>query len=727
MTNIGVYSALFSLWPIVAAASTPVSTYGTYFGGTGDTNAAVAVAVDPSGNVVVVGYTTSLTLPGTANAYQPTKATGFADIRDIFLAKFDPTGRTLMWATFLGGNDDDMPNAVAVDSSGNVYVTGTTESTNFPVTPQAYLTTSPLPPSLNSFIAKVSADGSRLLYSTFLPFDAEEIGGLYRDRALAVNANGEAYIAGRFTASQTFVTPGALNIGDHPFASIFLARMNSTGTGLIFGADLGGGGFEGSAVTSLALDAIGNCYVAGVTAESTLPTTSRALGGQDPNAGLPGEDLGSLAAANSGFVLEVNPTGSQILYGTYFGIRYSTTSIAQIGIGSNGAIYFSGFTNGSTFQVGPSAFQITPASGFMAKFTPGSTTVDAFTYLPSLVEGGLPSVLFGNQPQTVYVSFPATGSQGFELAELDAQTLALVSSFTAPNTGFAPVSAALAPPHSVWFTGSAGLGLGSLISANSFQSAPQNPSSSAVLIQITDVSTNITAVVNAASYLGGPISPGEIVTIGGTELGPSTPAGLALDQTGKVATSVGGVQVVFDGTPAPLTYVSATQINCVVPYEVQGQAGSYVQVSYQSQTSSPFPLTYTAANPGLFTANGSGAGPAAAFNQDLSHNSPDNPAAKGSTVVLFMTGEGQTSPPGVTGGVTTVSATPPLTPQPLLPVTVLIGGQSAFVAFYGEAPGLVSGVMQLNVQIPTDASSGNLPVLVFVGASSQTGVTISVQ
>ena len=221
----------------------------------------------------------------------------------------------------------------------------------------------------------------------------------------------------------------------------------------------------------------------------------------------------------------------------------------------------------------------------------------------------------------------------------------------------------------------------------------------------------IAAVVNAASFRSGPIAPGEIVTLLGTGFGP------------------GGVRVLFDGRAAPLTYASDTQISCVVPlYEVPGRGNIYVQVRHQDQTSIPFSLAVTAANPALFTADGSGSGPAAALNQDGSQNSPTNPAAKGSTVVIFLTGEGQTSPAGVTGKVTTVSAVPLMTPRPVLPVSVLIGGQAASVASYGKVPGVTSGVMQLNARIPSNVPSGNLAISVSVGGNtSPDGVTVSVE
>jgi len=191
---------------------------------------------------------------------------------------------------------------------------------------------------------------------------------------------------------------------------------------------------------------------------------------------------------------------------------------------------------------------------------------------------------------------------------------------------------------------------------------------------------------------------------------------------------VAGVQVQFGGYAAPLTYVSSTQINAVVPYEIQDLSNLSAMVTYESQTSNAFPTTTTSTAPALFTSNGSGAGPVACLNQDSTYNGPTNPAPKGSYVVLYATGEGQTAPQGVTGEVTGLSAVPPLTPQPVLPVTVLIGGQSAFVAFYGEAPGIIAGVLQLDVQIPLNVASGSIPLSISVGGkSSQPGVTISVQ
>jgi uncharacterized protein (TIGR03437 family) len=250
-----------------------------------------------------------------------------------------------------------------------------------------------------------------------------------------------------------------------------------------------------------------------------------------------------------------------------------------------------------------------------------------------------------------------------------------------------------------------------------------------VTLTVTAPLPTITAVVNAASFGGSKIAPGEIVTLGGTALGPVNGLGLTLNSAGKVSTTLGNVSVTFNGYPSPLVYVSATQINCVVPYEVAALVSPFVQVTYAGQSSNAFSLSGGASAPGIFTQNGQGSGPGAILNASGTVNGPSAPAAKGTIVVIYMTGEGQTGPAGVTGSVTAVNTSGgPLTPQPLLPIAVTIGGQPATVVFYGEAPGLVAGVMQVNVIVPTAAASGADALVVSVGGNpSQSGVTVSVQ
>jgi uncharacterized protein (TIGR03437 family) len=245
---------------------------------------------------------------------------------------------------------------------------------------------------------------------------------------------------------------------------------------------------------------------------------------------------------------------------------------------------------------------------------------------------------------------------------------------------------------------------------------------------------SITRVVNAASYLDSPIAAGELLTIFGTHLGPATGLPLALDPSGKVATTLGGVQVLVGAYPAPLIYASSGQVSAVAPYEIGTPflVNPTLVVKYLGQSSGGMQMTQAGAAPAIFTANSSGSGQGAILNSDYSANSTLNPALSGDIVQIFMTGEGQTAPAGVSGRITGVSAIGPLTPQPLLRVSVAIDGQPASVQFYGEAPYLVAGVMQLNVQIPSNARSGNLPVVVTFGAEgnpigSQSGVTVSVR
>lgn len=237
----------------------------------------------------------------------------------------------------------------------------------------------------------------------------------------------------------------------------------------------------------------------------------------------------------------------------------------------------------------------------------------------------------------------------------------------------------------------------------------------------------IASVVNAASYASGAVAPGELVTIFGNSIGPSSSTLASVSAaSGAVPTTLGDVQVTFGGTPAPLLYGSTGQINAVVPFEVAGQSAVQMAITGPNGQGFSTTLPVAAANPSIFSANASGTGQGAILNNaDLSKNSPSNPAARGSVVVLFATGTGVLKP-AAADGVLTPTANPPLIAQP---VTVTIGGQSATVLYQGGAPQLVAGVSQIDVQVPAGVTPGSaVPVTITVGGvPSLNTVTMAVK
>ena len=252
-----------------------------------------------------------------------------------------------------------------------------------------------------------------------------------------------------------------------------------------------------------------------------------------------------------------------------------------------------------------------------------------------------------------------------------------------------------------------------------------------VVVPVTTIVTTsplappfIGAVVNAASQIPASVSPGEILTVYGFGVGPSNTAGFTLDPSGKVATSLNGAQILFDGRPAPMIYGSAWQANVIVPYEVAAQAATTISLQFGGITSAAWTVPVAPSAPGIFTLNASGLGPAAVLNQDNSVNSAANPAPRGSIVQIYATGEGQTSPPGVTGSITGSGLK-----TPVQGVKVAIGGQDAFVQYAGSAGDAVAGLFQVNAVVPQSVTPGAaVPIAVSVGGvPSQGGVTIAVQ
>jgi uncharacterized protein (TIGR03118 family) len=230
----------------------------------------------------------------------------------------------------------------------------------------------------------------------------------------------------------------------------------------------------------------------------------------------------------------------------------------------------------------------------------------------------------------------------------------------------------------------------------------------------------ILGIQNGASQLTGSIAPGEVVVITGLTIGPSPTASAVLPSTGAVSASLGGVSVTFNGTPAAVLYTGASQTSVLVPYELSGSSSANLVVKFGSQTASlTVPVALSA--PGIFTLNFTGSGQAVAINTDGSLNSATNPAAAGSVITLYATGEGATYPPGQDGEVDTM-----IIRTPQLPVSLTVGGQTARVLFAGTAFGSVQGVMQVEALIPSGVT-GTVPLELTVGsANSQTTATINV-
>ena len=232
---------------------------------------------------------------------------------------------------------------------------------------------------------------------------------------------------------------------------------------------------------------------------------------------------------------------------------------------------------------------------------------------------------------------------------------------------------------------------------------------------------NLQGVVSAASFLLGGIAPGEIVAIFGTGLGPAQLVDAQLDEFGRLTRMLADAVVWFDDVAAPLFAARSDQINAQVPYGVSGKTIAVVQVQFQGALSNPVTMAVAEAAPELFALAG-GRGQGAILNANLSPNSPSNPASRGSPVVVYATGEGQTNPPGVDGKLAELPS-----PAPLLPVSLTIGGITAQVTFAGSAPGFV-GLLQINAVVPQGVAPGSdVPVVLRVGGvSSQPGLTLAV-
>ncbi len=334
--------------------------YSTYLGGN-TTTYGQAIAVDGSGNAYIAGATNSSTFPTTSGAFQTSHASD-SNNEDAFITKLNASGNALLYSTFLGGNSLDDAYAIAIDGSGDAYVTGKTDSSNFPTTTSAFQKS-----GASMFVTKLNATGAALVYSTYLGGGFDDIG-----YGIAVDGLGNAYITGQTNSSSFPTTTGAFHTTYYGGTDdAFVTKLNASGTALIYSTYLGGSNTDVG--FGIALDGSGNAYVTGYTLSTNFPTTTGAF--QTTSGGY-----------YDTFVTKLNANGTALVYSNYLG--GSATDIGQgIAVDGFGAAYITGYTYSTNFPTTSGAFQTSHASdsghadAFVTKLNASGTALVYCTYM----------------------------------------------------------------------------------------------------------------------------------------------------------------------------------------------------------------------------------------------------------------------------------------------------------------------------------------------------------
>jgi uncharacterized protein (TIGR03437 family) len=527
-----------------------------------------------------------------------------------------------------------------------------------------------------------------------------------------VTTNGIPFtINGNGSLSLTSLSPNSATVGGPLFT------MTVSGAGFQSGASVLWNGFGLTTTFITSTQLLGTVPASLIAAVGSATITVQNPGGAISNVltftinssvppGLSSLSPSSAAAGGSALTLTVNGSG------------FVTGSIVYW---NNSALATSYVSTGQLSATVPANFIASQGTASVTVLNPsGGGASNALTFTVTAPQVNAPSITTGSQ-------LPG-GTVGSAYSQVIAAT-----GGTTPYTGWAVTAGSLPGGLSLSAGSAAGTELlsGTPAAAGTFQFTLQVTdtagSTGTAQFNLTIVASTATlaasGIVNSASYAGGSVSPGEIITLFGSFPGPATLVGLQL-VGGIVSNNLSGAQVLFDGVAAPMIYAKAGQMAAVVPYEVNGRSATQVQVSYQGQTSNTVSMPVTSVMPGVFSYDSTGRGQGAIINQDGTINSASNPAPAGTVVAVYATGEGQTNPAGTDGK----PGVPPA-PIPIVqPVGASVAGISASVQYAGGAPGLVAGVLQVNVKIPAGAGSGSVPLLVSIGGqSSQSLITVAVQ
>lgn len=661
----------------------PVLSYASYLGGSG-TDEGHAIVVDSAGNSYVAGSTNS---------------TNRGDY-DAFVRKINPTGTAFLYQMSFGGSGDDFANAIAVDTSGNIFLAGRTASSDFPNSAGAFQTRNA--GGSDAFLLRVNPNTNQMVFSTYF-------GGSGDDRALALalDPQGNAYITGATSSTDLQTSNTAFQHSNAGGFDAFVAKFDPQGNAQ-FGTYFGGGADDRG--YGIAADSAGNIFLAGSTDSNNFPLSNA---GQISRAG-----------NTDAFVTKMDPSGSTLLFSTYLG--GGDNDIAEaIALDSGGNIYITGNTASSDFPMVQGSYQTSYQGGaadiFVTKLGPDGRSLAYSTYVGShgddfangiAVDGSGQAYITGS---TNSDQFPVTadaqqktraGASDAVVVKLDQQGRTLLySTILGGGNDETGRAVAVDGTGNIYVTG--------ITASNNFPATGQSVqarygggSTDAFVAKISFPTTpptiNANGVTNGASFLANQVSPGSLFSIFGSNF--------AVTAAGATSTplpaSLGGISVMVNGTAVPLVYVGTNQINAQLPYEIQPGTASLV-VNGPGGSSASISFSVQLAAPGIFTASGR----AVAQNQDGTLNTPSNPAKVGSVIVVYFTGTGPLNnsvptgavAPGISNATSSLSAT--------------IGGANANLNYLGLTPGFI-GLAQANIVVPSLNTGDQAVNLTIAGATS---------
>ncbi len=623
-------------------------------------------------DIGVQGKSQVLTADSSGNLFIVSQIIAPSGRMAIRATKTDPQGNTL--ASFdLPENVSAFPAGAGTDPQGNLVVAGNLVSSG-------------------NFVVKINSQLDQVLFST-------QVSGIISLQALAVDAGGNIYVAGS-TEGVSFTITGNPSQSAPPQSNgssnyAFLTELSPDGSKITFSTYFGSDEANcpliactaATIATNVMVDAGGSIVLAGSSDSTGLPVTPGAYALQ----------CGCRSGQPAGFIAKFAPGGSSMMWATYLPVAGSSMALAKDGgviIGGQGGNSGPSATLGAAQTTLPDGL----ATGFLLELDSTGSRLEFLTYMGGYVGG------IGVNGVTSVATDPlgniwATGGSIPSLLPLPSGTALLGGTYTValPPDGSSVTNAFTAPlgaaGQSVIVTGTGVVTLGA---------------NGSLLIGVSAEAPSLVGVANSAAFnVSGYIAPYELVSLFGIGLGPASPLSAQV-VGGNVTSSLGGVQVLFDGNAVPLLYAGKNQINALVPPFGDGQDTTVLQIVTPGGTTPGTTLQLRPSQPEVFrnsNPGSSGIYAALALNQDGSVNSANNPAAPDSIMTIWATGAGVPNPvaPGWGSIVSTLLSVPALPVSVLMSVssTVVFGlGDSLEVLYAGDSPGMVTGMIQINFRIP---------------------------